>query len=107
MKFRYYLLLAALSYWLGSTIIHNNHSAYFLSSDPEGYYMYLPALFIYGSFENYPTHTPAEYKFYPNTNKIATKKYLIENGKRAFPCGSIPHSNESSLILVLRRGPNK
>ncbi len=73
MKFRYYLLLAALSYWLGSTIIHNNHSAYFLSSDPEGYYMYLPAIFIYGTFENYPTRTPAEYKFFPNTHKMATR----------------------------------
>ena len=73
MKFRYYLLLAALSYWLGSSLIGNNHQGKYNTSDGEGYYMYLPALFIYGGFENYPTRTPAEYKFYPNTNKIATR----------------------------------
>ncbi len=73
MKFRYYLILAALSYWLGSAIIHHNHKDYFLTSDAEGYYMYLPAVFIYGTFENYPTRTPAEYKFYPNTHKMATR----------------------------------
>ena len=73
MKFRYYLLLAALSYWLGSSLVGYDHHAKYNTSDGEGYYMYLPAFFIYGSFENYPTHTPAEYKFYPNTNKIATR----------------------------------
>lgn len=73
MKFRYYLLLALLSYWLGSSIVNHNHQGLYLKSDPEGYYMYLPALFIYGTFENYPTETPAEYKFYPNTHKIATR----------------------------------
>lgn len=73
MKFRYYLILALLSYWLGSAIIHYEHRGYFLSSDSEGYYLYLPAIFIYGSFANYPTRTPAEYQFYPNTNKIATR----------------------------------
>ena len=73
MKFRYYLLLAVLSYWLGSTLIGNKHEGKYLTSDGEGYYMYLPALFIYGTFENYPTQTPAEYHFYPNTKKIATR----------------------------------
>ena len=42
-----------------------------------------------------------------STNKIATKKYLMANGKRAFPSDSTPHSNESHLIFVLRLGPNQ
>src|SRR5579859_4327448 len=41
-----------------------------------------------------------------NTNKIATKKYLILKGRRAFPCPSMPHSNESNLIFVLLFGPS-
>lgn len=73
MKFKYYFLLALFSYLLGSSIVGHNHQGLYLKSDPEGYYMYLPALFIYGTFENYPTQTPAEYHFYPNTNKIATR----------------------------------
>lgn len=73
MKFRYYFILAILSFWLGSAIIHHNHKGYFLTSDAEGYYMYLPAIFIYGTFENYPTRTPAEYHFFPNTQKMATR----------------------------------
>ncbi len=42
-----------------------------------------------------------------STNKIATKKYLMANGKRAFPSDSTPHSKESNLIFVLRFGPNQ
>ena len=41
-----------------------------------------------------------------NTNKIAAKKYLIENGKRALPCDSIPHSNTSNFVLFWRFGPS-
>lgn len=41
------------------------------------------------------------------TNKIATKKYLIANGKRALPWASTPHSKESNLIFVLRFGPSQ
>lgn len=42
-----------------------------------------------------------------NTKRIATRKYLIENGIRALPCDSIPHSNVSSLIFDFRFGPKK
>lgn len=43
-------------------------------SDTEGYYMYLPAVFIYGSFEDIPTRTdPPQFTVYPGTNKIFTK----------------------------------
>ena len=41
------------------------------------------------------------------TKRIATRKYLIEKGERAFPCDSIPHSNACCLILVLRFGPSQ
>lgn len=40
------------------------------------------------------------------TNKIATKKYFTENGIRAFPIDSIPHSKFSSLILDDLLGPS-
>ena len=35
-----------------------------------------------------------------------SKKYLIEKGKRALPCASIPHSKVSDLIFVFLFGPN-
>lgn len=43
-------------------------------SDTEGYYMYLPAVFIYGGFEDLPVRTNT-YQFfpYPGTNKIFDK----------------------------------
>ena len=34
-----------------------------------------------------------------NTNKIAIKKYLIENGNLTLPSDSIPHSNISDFIF--------
>ena len=39
------------------------------------------------------------------TKRIATRKYFIENGIRALPTDSIPHSKFLSLITDLRRGP--
>ncbi len=41
-------------------------------SDPEGYYMYLPAVFIYNGFENIPLISP-EFDKFPGTDKIFTK----------------------------------
>jgi hypothetical protein len=41
-----------------------------------------------------------------NTNRMATKKYLILKGARASPTDSIPHSNTSFLTPVWRFGPN-
>jgi hypothetical protein len=38
---------------------------------------------------------------------MATKKYLMENGTRAFPCDSIPHSKESNLMELFFLGPSK
>jgi len=42
-------------------------------SDSEGYYMYLPAIFIYDGFENVPVQTKQQYEAYPGTEKIFTK----------------------------------
>lgn len=41
-------------------------------SDMEGYYAYLPAVFIYGSFDqdSLPLHTPKEFKPHPETGRI-------------------------------------
>jgi hypothetical protein len=42
-------------------------------SDAEGYYMYLPAVFIYGGFEEIPVRTPKQFKRFEDTNKYFTK----------------------------------
>lgn len=43
-------------------------------SDTEGYYMYLPAVFIYGGFEEIPVRTnTVQFAPYPGTNKIFDK----------------------------------
>ncbi|PHN00958.1 hypothetical protein [Flavilitoribacter nigricans] len=43
-------------------------------SDAEGYYMYLPAVFIYDGFEDIPVRTgAAEFRPYPGTDKIFDK----------------------------------
>lgn len=43
-------------------------------SDAEGYYMYLPAVFIYGGFEDIPINTKTmEFSPWPGTNKIFDK----------------------------------
>jgi hypothetical protein len=43
--------------------------------DQEGYFMYLPATFVYGGFTGFKNNTRDIYNFlpYPNTNKIFTK----------------------------------
>lgn len=44
-----------------------------LWSDAEGYYLYLPALFIYGGFEKVPVRTEVQFPKYPGTDKHFTK----------------------------------
>jgi hypothetical protein len=49
-----------------------------IRSDAEGYYMYLPAVFIYGGFVDIPIQTEEEFRHYPGgDNKFFTK----------YPCG--------------------
>lgn len=73
MRKYFWLLLFIVSYWLGSSLVGHKHKGHYLTSDGEGYYMYLPALLIYGSFENLPVQSADEYKPYANTQKIATR----------------------------------
>jgi hypothetical protein len=60
-------------FWYGSMFWKNDFNLRYMYSDEEGYYMYLPAVFIYGSFENIPVRCTFEYKAYPGTNKILTR----------------------------------
>ncbi len=66
-------LLIASFWYLGSSIKGHKLWGHYIWSDAEGYYMYLPAVFIYDGFENLPTRTPGEFTTYPGTNKIFTK----------------------------------
>lgn len=73
-KFKHVLIIFfILSYILGSALVGHKHKGHYLNSDGEGYYLYLPAVFIYKTFENLPVNTPEQYLPYPNTNKIATR----------------------------------
>ena len=42
-----------------------------------------------------------------STNRIATIRYLMENGILELPCGSIPHSKVSSLTSDFLCGPSR
>jgi hypothetical protein len=69
----FFVILFIFSYWLGSALVGHKHQGYYISSDGEGYYMYLPAVLMYQTFENLPTLTPYEYKPYPGTKKLTTR----------------------------------
>jgi hypothetical protein len=57
----------------GTSIVNNHHYLQYLWSDQEGYYMYLPAVFIHKTFVNIPVRTTFEYKPYKDTQKILTR----------------------------------
>lgn len=44
-----------------------------LWSDAEGYYLYLPAIFVYGGFDKIPVRTEGQFPKYPGTEKRFTK----------------------------------
>ncbi len=62
-------ILFILLYVYGSWLIDNRHGGYYISSDAEGYFMYLPAVFIHHRFENIPVKTVAQFPDYPGTHK--------------------------------------
>ncbi|HWB62258.1 MAG TPA: hypothetical protein VG603_02020 [Chitinophagales bacterium] len=70
-------ILVFLSLWVTGSIISWNYSKKDLKRlsyyDVEGYYMYLPATIINGSFENLPVQTQVQFTNYPGTGKIFTK----------------------------------
>jgi hypothetical protein len=69
----FWILLFLLSYWLGSAMVGHKHEGNYIASDGEGYYMYLPAMFIYGTFENIPVVSAWEFSPYPGTQKVKTR----------------------------------
>ena len=68
-------------------------------------------ILIIPSIPNSLKFTAQGYKKITSTSKrtksIATKKYFTENGMRAFPTDSIPHSKFLSLLLECLFGPKK
>ncbi len=75
-KFFGFVFIIALTFSLflyGKKSWQNDLHLRFMYSDEEGYYMYLPAVFIYGTFENIPVRCDFEYKAYPGTKKILTR----------------------------------
>jgi hypothetical protein len=71
--FIFVLTITAALYWYGSMMWEYDHHLRYMYSDQEGYYMYLPAVFIHGGFENIPVRDTFEYKPYPGTHKILTR----------------------------------
>ena len=68
-----WLFLFIATYIFGSYLVDNKHGGHYIWSDAEGYYMYLPALFVHGTFENFPVKSKKEFKKYPGTEKVFTK----------------------------------
>lgn len=73
------LLTAAIvsTVWVGANRHHSMDYWYIFHWDSEGYYMYLPAIFLNGGFENMYSKTEHDgekvFKNYPGTNKLYTK----------------------------------
>ncbi len=68
-----FILLFTACYWHGSSFVNHRFEGHYIWTDAEGYYMYLPAVFVYGGFENLPARTPYQFKHHPNTKKVFTK----------------------------------
>lgn len=69
-------------------------------SDSEGYYMYLPAIFIHDGFEKIPIKTKDQFSRYPGTNKYFTKyTYGVALMQLPFFLGSnaIARNNEETI----------
>jgi len=69
LKLRYWLILLIAAYVYGSALIDNKHEGQYIWSDAEGYFLYLPAVFIHHRFENIPIRTPGQFANYPGTKK--------------------------------------
>ena len=70
---RYYVVLFFIGTLFLSLDFAYKHKDNVLWSDAEGYYMYLPAVFIYNGFVDVPVRTPYQFGHYPNTDKYLTK----------------------------------
>ncbi|MCB9274809.1 MAG: hypothetical protein H6564_12270 [Lewinellaceae bacterium] len=70
---RYYLWLILLFAGYRAVTLHARFFNGIIWSDAEGYYLYLPALFIHGGFEGLPVLTEAQFPMFPGTNKRLTR----------------------------------
>lgn len=69
-----WLLLVPIFYVWGSYLINNeNHHLRYLWTDAEGYYIYLPALFVHGTFKQIPCRDSGMIQYLPPDNKMFTK----------------------------------
>ena len=70
---RYPWIILGILLSIGFYDIENKRLAGVIWSDAEGYYLYLPAVFIYGGFEGIPYRTTVQFSNYPGTEKVFTK----------------------------------
>lgn len=70
---RYYLLLLFGLTLLWTFDFSDKRTGGLIWSDAEGYYMYLPAVFIYDGFVDIPVRTTDQFKHFPGTDKYFTK----------------------------------
>ena len=70
---RHYLLIILAFASYRAATIHVRFWNGLLWSDAEGYYLYLPALFINGGFEDLFVRSEGQFPFFPETNKRFTK----------------------------------
>ncbi len=69
----FWITLFLLNYWLGASLVGHKFEGNYIASDGEGYYLYLPALFIHGTFEDIPVASAWEFSPYPETRKVKTR----------------------------------
>ena len=77
---------------------HNEHKGGVIWSDAEGYYLYLPALFIYNGFVEVPVRTPYQHRVYKDTDKHFTK-YTYGVALMELPFFLVAHGLSSLLTL--------
>ena len=70
---RYYLFLVFVLTLFWTFDFSEKSKGGLIWSDQEGYYLYLPAVFIYNGFEDIPVRTVYQFKKYPGTDKYFTK----------------------------------
>lgn len=70
---RHYLWLILLFAGYRAATLHVRFFNGIIWSDSEGYYLYLPALFIHGGFEGLEVLTEVQFPMYPGTNKRLTR----------------------------------
>ncbi|MEK7253980.1 MAG: hypothetical protein AAB316_04495, partial [Bacteroidota bacterium] len=72
-SFLAWLLILAATYSFGSYLVQNQPPNRYVWSDAEGYFLYLPSVFVHGNFKDYRVRTKNQFKRFPGTDKIFTK----------------------------------